>query len=80
MWHDGAQMAAITPPAAPLSAPPPARHVEHNATVDFGGAVTHRDLVREKVRVDPVSLAHKKREAQPGRKSDPRGQHVDIKV
>jgi hypothetical protein len=63
-----------------LSAPPPARRADQSAPVNYGAAVGHRDVVREKLRVDPASLAHKKREAQPPRRGDERGQHVDIKV
>ena len=57
--------------------------------MDFGGAVTSRDVVESRLRVDPVSLAEKKRQADPVRKRDeppPRderdepGSYVDISV
>ena len=58
--------------------------------MDFGGAVTYRELVEAKLRVDPVSLAEKKRQADPVRKRDepPRreerdeepGSYLDISV
>lgn len=38
--------------------------------MDFGGAVTFRDVVEAKLRVDPVALAEKKRQADPARKRD----------
>ena len=58
--------------------------------MDFGGAVTYRELVEAKLRVDPVSLAEKKRQADPVRNRDeppPReerdeepGSYLDISV
>ncbi|MEZ5957055.1 MAG: hypothetical protein R3C27_07600 [Hyphomonadaceae bacterium] len=76
---------------APVSAPAPvntATDQQHQrAPVEYGAAVTHRDLVKEKLRVDPAAIAHKKRHASEARSSDPRrelpehlGQHVDIEV
>ncbi|MEZ5996094.1 MAG: hypothetical protein R3C25_10085 [Hyphomonadaceae bacterium] len=83
-----ANIAAVDPGAAstharqqPQQAPP----------ADYGAAVTHRDAVREKQRVDPVSLADKKRHAHEARDSDPprhshhherkkNGRLVDIRV
>jgi hypothetical protein len=40
------------------------------AAMAFGGAVTYRELVQAKLRVDPVSLAEKKRQADPVRKRE----------
>lgn len=62
-------MAAISHIAALADAParPPKGE---RAAMDFGGAVTYRDLVEAKLRVDPVSLAEKKRQADPVRKRD----------
>lgn len=69
----------------------PAANASHDpqhqrAPVEYGAAVTHRDLVREKLRVDPPPIAHKKR-VLPERRDEPsperpdhRGQHVDIEV
>lgn len=77
---------------APVSAPVPANNSAHDqqhqrAPVEYGAAVTHRDLVKEKLRVDPTAIAHKKRAAPDSRASDPpperrdhRGQYVDIEV
>ena len=54
--------------------------------VQYGAAVTHRDIVREKMRVDPAAIAHKKRamperrDDRPSERLDHRGQHVDIEV
>jgi hypothetical protein len=88
-------MAAISPIAAPAPAPNADAHQQKGATaaVDFGGAVTHRELVREKLRVDPASLANKKmasenvrpREYPPERpereeEDDSKGQYLDISV
>lgn len=57
------------------------------AAADFGAAVTHRDMVREKLRVDPAALADRKRAADrnpPPRdyddRRDTRGAIVDIEV
>lgn len=59
------------------------------AAAAFGAAVTHRDIVREKLRVDPAALADKKRAAHrdPPPRADydedrpaPRGAIVDIEV
>lgn len=41
------------------------------AAIDFGGAVTHSDLVQEKLRVDPAALADRQRTAVPVRARDP---------
>lgn len=65
-------MAAISPigPAAlPDAAPRPQKGSER-AAMDFGGAVTYREMVQAKLRVDPVSIAEKKRQADPARKRD----------
>jgi hypothetical protein len=67
---------------------------EGRAAVEYGAAVTHRDLVQEKLRVDPAALAEKKRESRASRRDDEpedprqrsahssegRGRHVDISV
>lgn len=82
-------MAAISHIAALPDAPARPQKGER-AAMDFGGAVTYRDVVEAKLRVDPVSLAEKKRQADPVRKRDdpPRrderyeepGSYVDISV
>jgi hypothetical protein len=90
-------MMALVTGVFPVSAPV-AAHTAHDqqqqrTPVDFGGAVTHRDMVQEKLRVDPASLAHKKRPAADVRSSDDRrkayeadedrerpGQYVDIET
>lgn len=46
------------------------------AAVEYGAAVTHQDLVREKLRVDPAALVEKKRAAERGRLSDPRDERM----
>jgi hypothetical protein len=85
-------MAAIHPVAHAAFSDAPARPQKggDRAAMNFGGAVTYRDLVEAKLRVDPVSLAEKKRQADPVRKRDapppPReedeepGSRVDISV
>lgn len=84
-------MLALMTTFAPVSAPapvPPSQDQQHQrAPVEFGAAVTHRDLVKEKLRVDPASIAHKKRAMPEQRQSDPPrerpehlGRHVDIEV
>ena len=83
-------MIALMTMFAPVSAPAPvtaAPDQQHQrAPVEYGAAVTHRDLVKEKLRVDPSAIAHKKR-ALEHRPNDPArerpehlGQHVDIEV
>jgi hypothetical protein len=88
-------MMALVTGVSPVSAPAPA-HTAHDqqqqrAPVNYGAAVSHREMVQEKLRVDPASLAHKKRPAADVRGSDDRrdtyeadeererpGQYVDI--
>jgi hypothetical protein len=75
------------------AAPPPAQPREqHRAPVDYGAALSHREMVQDKLRVDPASLAAKKRPHADVRTSDPpresydteerepAGQYVDIDV
>ncbi len=62
-------MAAISHIAALPDAPARPQKGER-AAMDFGGAVTYRDAVEGKLRVDPVSLAEKKRQADPTRKRE----------
>jgi hypothetical protein len=65
-------MAAISTVAHAAIPDAPARPQKggDRAAMDFGGAVTYRDLVDAKLRVDPVSLAEKKRQADPVRRRD----------
>lgn len=82
-------MTSVAPVDAVAPAPP---RETHRAPVDYGAAVSHRDMVQEKLRVDPASLAHKKRPPADVRSSDPRregyevedreraGQYVDIEA
>jgi hypothetical protein len=77
-------MTTLSPiPAVP--APNTTQDQHQRAPVEYGAAVTHRDLVREKLRVDPAPIAHKKRALSEERRgalerTDHRGQHVDIEV
>lgn len=72
----------------PVAAPPSPRDQKGSARPDFGGAVTYRDVVEAKLRVDPVSLAEKKRQADPTRereqppppRDDEPGSRVDVSV
>lgn len=73
----------------PMTALPAVAHVEaparppkggERAATDFGGAMSYREMVATKLRVDPVSLAEKKRQADPTRKRDappPREEHYE---
>ena len=89
-----APVTGVPPVSAPVAA-----HTEHDqqqqhrAPVDYGAAVSHREMVQEKLRVDPASLAHKKRQSADVRSSDDRrepyeadedrerpGQYVDIEA
>ena len=71
-------MAAISgiTPAAPPQAAPAQDQKGGRAAVEFGAAVTHRDMVREKLRVDPAALAEKKRAAERAKVSDPREERM----
>jgi len=77
-------MAAIPSIAHAAYSDAPARPQKggERAAIDFGGAVTHSELVEAKLRVDPVSLAEKKRQADPVRRreepprEDDRAEHV----
>lgn len=73
--------------SAPVPIQSPHEQQSQRAPVEYGAAVTHRDLVKEKLRVDPAAIAHKKRHAPEARSSDPQrelpehlGRHVDIEV
>jgi hypothetical protein len=83
----------VLPVSAPVAANTAHDQQQQRTPVDFGGAVTHRDMVQEKLRVDPASLANKKRASADVRSSDgPReayeadedrerpGQYVDIEA
>ncbi|MGD9966906.1 MAG: hypothetical protein AB7T59_10320 [Hyphomonadaceae bacterium] len=78
-------MTTIAPIDAGAGAHPRAQQ-QQRSTADFGGAVTHRDAVKEKLRVDPASLAQKKLRAPHLRSSDPpredegKGQYVDVEI
>ncbi len=41
-----------------------------SAAVNYGGAVTHSEMVQAKLRVDPAALADRKRAAEPTRKRE----------
>lgn len=80
-------MTTLAPVSAPVPAPAAHDRQPQRAPVEYGAAVTHRDLVKEKLRVDPSAIAHKKRAAAEARSSDPpreppdhRGRYVDIEV
>lgn len=77
-----AAISGIEPVGAPQT--PQREQRENRAPVEYGAAVTHRDMVKEKLRVDPAALAEKKRQARPSRSDDKapdhRGRHVDIRV
>lgn len=80
-------MTTLAPVAAPVPAYTAQDEQNRRAPVEYGAAVTHRDFVREKMRVDPISVAAKKgAHTEPRRSdarvetSDHRGQHVDIEA
>jgi len=65
-------MAAISgiEPAAGMHHNPPREEKGGRAAVNFGAAVTHRDLVQERLRVDPAALTEKQRAARAMRGDD----------
>jgi hypothetical protein len=65
-------MAAITPidPSGALPQPPAREQKGGRAAAEFGGAITHREMVQEKLRVDPAALADKRRAARAARRDD----------
>lgn len=65
-------MAAISGIEASGAPPhtPPREQKGARAAVDFGGAVTHSEMVSEKLRVDPAALAHKKMASRALRSDD----------
>lgn len=65
-----AAISGIEPVAASPNAGPREQKDSARAPVDFGGAVTYREMVEAKLRVDPVSLAEKKRQIDPTRKRE----------
>ena len=64
-----AAISSIEPVAAPSNAGPREQR-STQAPADFGGAVTYREMVEAKLRVDPASLAQKKRKADPTRQRE----------
>lgn len=70
-----AAISGITTAASPHATPAPEQK-GGRAAVEYGAAVTHRDMVREKLRVDPAALAEKKRAQERARNSDPRDQRM----
>jgi hypothetical protein len=79
-----AAISGIEPAAGALPQPSARDQKGGRAAVEYGAAVTHRDLVQEKLRVDPAALAEKKRQARALRRDDDepehRGRRVDIRV
>ncbi|ANP44839.1 hypothetical protein [Candidatus Viadribacter manganicus] len=77
-------MTSLAPVAAPVASNSTQDQTQHKPPpVEYGAAVTHRDLVREKLRVDPSPIAHKKRASQQAKANDPpdhRGRYIDIEV
>lgn len=80
-------MTTFAPVSAPVPVQSPYEQQSQRAPVEYGAAVTHRDLMKEKLRVDPAAIAHKKRLAPEARSSDPArelpehlGRNVDIEI
>lgn len=78
-------MAAISGIEPVANAQPPPPREERNATAaNFGAAVSQREAVQDKRRVEPSAVADKKKAPSRMREDDPRnegkGQHVDISV
>lgn len=86
-------MQSVSPVSAPVAAHTAHDQQQQRAPVDYGAAVSHREMVQEKLRVDPASLAHKKRQSADVRSSDDRrdayeadedrerpGRYVDIEA
>ncbi len=72
-------MAAISgiEPAVGLHHNPPREEKGGRAAADFGAAVTHRDVVQERLRVDPAALIEKQRATRAMRADDePRRQKL----
>lgn len=67
-------MAALSPvdPAmpAPILAPREQRENANRAAAEFGAAVTHRDRIERKPRVDPAARAAHKRQIDPSGHDD----------
>ena len=65
-------MAAISgiEPAVGMHHNPPREEKGGRAAADFGAAVTHRDQVQERRRVDPAALAEKQRATRAMRGDD----------
>ena len=71
-------MAAISgiEPVAPPQGAPHRDARDNRAPAEYGAAVTHQDMVREKLRVDPAALADKQRATKRARSDDPREQRM----
>ncbi len=71
MWHCTSMIPIARTNHVAAPTPPAREHRQSDrAAVDFGGAVTHRDLVEAKLRVDPAALADRKRRPQPLRRPE----------
>ena len=87
-----ALMTSFAPVAAPVAAQAAHDQQPQRAPANFGAAVSHRDMVREKLRVDPAAVADKKRPPPAAHSSEPRreeyetedreppGRYIDIEV
>lgn len=71
----------MTPGIDPIAAPAGAHHQEqrqHERTsAQFGAAMSHREAVQAKLRVDPAAVTERMNAPQPKRRSD---HQVDVEV
>jgi hypothetical protein len=59
MWHRGAMSHAVDPIAAPAGGQGHEQRQPQRHGPNYGGAVTHRDVVQEKLRVNPAAVTER---------------------
>lgn len=67
----------IDPVAAPVGAQPQSQRQHERSAAQFGAAMSHREAVQSKLRVDPAAVAERMRETPPKKRSD---HQVDVEV
>lgn len=77
MWHDAQMTPGIDPIAAPVGAQNHEQRQHERTSAQFGAAMSHREAVQAKLRVDPAAVTERMSAPPPKRRSDHK---VDIEV
>ena len=62
MWHDGPMTQAIDPIAAPAGQQRHEQNQPQRHGLNYGGAMTHREAVQARLRVNPAAVTERMRE------------------